>query len=88
LAEPARQVAEMAKTWALDRADRLALLAGEPDLSAHPVACQRGRSDHKNEMLQRLRLQGILDLAPPVAPAFERNEILPDREVLLEQLLA
>jgi hypothetical protein len=33
--------------------------------------------------LQRLGLQEVLNLAQPVAAAFERNNVLPDREVSL-----
>ena len=37
--------------------------------------------EHRDEVLQLLRSQRLLDLAPPVAPAFERNEVLPHRQV-------
>ena len=34
-------------------------------------------------MLERLRSQRLLDLRPPIAPAFERDEVLPDGEMVL-----
>jgi len=52
LAEPARQRAKLAESRPLDRADRLALLAGEPNLAADHGARQGGRRDDENEMLQ------------------------------------
>jgi hypothetical protein len=65
----------------LHRADRLALLTGEPNLAPDLRAFERSRGDDANEMLQRLGLQDVLNLAQPVAAAFERNNVLPDREV-------
>jgi hypothetical protein len=54
LAKPTRQVVEVFEARSSDRANRLALLAGQPDLAAHHGACQRRRRDDKNEMQQRL----------------------------------
>ena len=34
-------------------------------------------------MLQRFGFQRVLDLAPPVATTFQRDKVLPDREVFL-----
>jgi hypothetical protein len=81
LAEPARQFAEVAKARTLDGADRLALLAGQPNLTPNDRTFERRFGDDEDEMLEGLGFQRIFDLAPPVAPAFERDDVLPDREV-------
>src|SRR5271170_4516866 len=39
-------------------------------------------------MLKRLRAKCFLNLAPPVPPAFQRNNVLPDREFVLLKFLA
>src|SRR5580692_2834350 len=83
LAEPAWQRAEVAKPRSLNRAGGLALLAREANFAAHDRARERGRRDDKDEMLKRLRLQRLFDLAPPVAPALERDDVLPDGEIAL-----
>ena len=92
LPDPARQRVEISEPIleprALDRQEGLALLARQPDLAPHYVARQRLRRDHQDEMLQRVGFQRPLDLAPPVAPAFERDEILPDAEPLGLQIAA
>ena len=85
LAEPARQLAEVAKPRSLDGANGLALLPREADFAAHDRARERGRRDNEDEMLQRLRFERLLDLAPPVAPALERDDVLPDRKIALDQ---
>ena len=61
----------------------LALLPGQPDFLANIGARERSRRDDKDEVLQLLRPECVFDLAPPVAPAFERHDVLPDREVFL-----
>jgi hypothetical protein len=81
VAEPARRFAQITQAQPLHRADRLALLTGEPNLAPDVRAFERSRGDDANEMLQRLELQDVLNLAQPVAAAFERNNVLPDREV-------
>ena len=88
LSEPARQFAKFAEARTFDGRDRLALLAREANFAPNDRTRERRRRDDQNEMLQRLRADRFLDLAPPVPPAFERDEVPPDREVLLPQLLA
>lgn len=68
-----------------DRRDGLALLPGEPDFLLHHAAFERGGRDDKHEVLELLRSQRVLDLAPPVLSALERDDVLPDRESLLFQ---
>ncbi len=83
MAEPARQRVEVHDARPPDRADRLALLPGEPDFLLHDAAFERFGRDDEDEVLEVLRPQGVLDLAPPVLPALERGEVLPEGEVVL-----
>ena len=85
LAEPARQRAQVCEARPLNGADRLALLSRQANLAPNDRAFERHRRDDENEMLQRLGFERVLDLAPPVAPAFERDNVLPDREIALAQ---
>jgi hypothetical protein len=88
LPDPARQCVEIAQPGPLDRQEGLALLSRQADLAPHHRARQRLRRDHQDEMLQRLGFQRALDLAPPIAPAFERHQVLPDAEPLGFQVAA
>lgn len=80
LPEPARRGGKIRELWPSHRANRLAFLAGEADLATHIGACKRLRGHDQHEMPQPRRPQRVLDLAPKIAPAFERVEILPDGE--------
>jgi hypothetical protein len=80
MADPARQLGEIDELRSLDGQDGLALLARQPDLAPYHRARQGLRRHHQDEMLKRLGFQRALDLAPPVAPAFEGDQVLPDAE--------
>ena len=78
LPQPAGQVSEFAETRAFDGRDGLPLLTRQPNFAPHYRARQRRRPDHKDEMLKCLRADRVLDLAPPVPAALERDDVLPD----------
>jgi hypothetical protein len=63
-------------------------LTGEMDLIAHHRTRKRRRRDYEDEVLETLQSKGFLDLALPVASALERDDVMPDGELLLQELIA
>lgn len=63
-------------------------LASKPDLLAHDTALERSGCDYQDEVLDGSRPQLLFDLTPPVAPALNSDDILPERKVLRFEITA
>jgi hypothetical protein len=60
-----------------------ALLAGEPNLLSDNWTLEGAVRNDKHNVFKRGRAYGFLDLAPPVVPTSQANEVLPDGEARL-----
>jgi hypothetical protein len=56
------------------------LLPSETDFLANMRTVHRVGRYNEDEMLKRLRAKCFFDLAPPIPPALQRNEVLPNTQ--------
>src|SRR5262249_1943414 len=86
--EPARNVAHLELPPRPDRAHLPPFLARKPQLFLDDRPLKRTRRHDQHQVLDRRRLDRLLDLRPPFEAAFQGDQVLPEGEPAFLQPLA